>query len=407
MEGVMMKNKSEYAVAVRKPDNEIVVEKKKLKDPAGKNAFFRLPIVRGIVAFVESLTLGMSSLTYSAGFFEEEEAEEESRFDKALGKIFKEKAEDVLMGLIVVASILLAVGIFMLLPYFLAGICEKKITNQTILALLEGVIRLVIFVVYLLLISQMEDMKRVFMYHGAEHKTINCVENLLPLTVENVRKQSREHKRCGTSFVLYVLIISIIFFAFIRVEVPWLRIVLRVLLIPVVAGVAYEFIRLAGRSNSKIMTVLSRPGMWMQGLTTREPDDSIIEVAIASVEVVFDCEAFLEENGPKLTKRRGKKKKQVKQETSKKKQEITETSKKDSQVTAAEKEEKIEEKEETVSVVKPVLKAEKRKRMPMVERTYIQDYESPEQDEEEDEILSALDKYFDSKKEDDSEEKED
>lgn len=388
MEGVMMKNQSEYAVAVRKPDNEIVVEKKKLKNPTQKNAFFRLPVIRGIVAFVESLTLGMSSLTYSAGFFEEEE-EEESRFEKALGKIFKDKAEDVVMGLIIIASVILAIGIFMLLPYFVAGFFEKIITNQTVLALVEGVIRLVIFIIYLLAVSQMEDMKRVFMYHGAEHKTINCVENLLPLTVENVKKQSREHKRCGTSFILYVLIISIIFFAFIRVELPWLRVVLRVLLIPVVAGVAYEFIRLAGRSNSKIMTVLSRPGMWMQGLTTREPDDSMIEVAIASVEAVFDWEAFLEENSPKPLKAKAKKRK-----GSQKKQAVQKNEDKN--------EDKNEEKpeEKPSSQIKPVVRAEKKKRMPMVERTYIQDYESPETEDEEDEILSALDKYFDDSKED-------
>ena len=250
LEGVMMKNKDRYAVAVRKPDGEIEVEEGTCKSLRDKYFICDLPIIRGVVTFVESLVLGMKSLTDSSKYFEDEEDDaEEIDEDK------KEKREKVETTFTVILSILLFIG-------------------------------------YVFAISFVKDIKRVFMYHGAEHKTINCVEHMLPLTVENVKKQSREHKRCGTSFIFIVLFISIIFFIFIRVDNMWLKILCRILLVPVIAGVSYEFIRLAGKSENSIVNALSKPGMLIQKLTTKEPDDSMIEVAIASVEAVFDWKEF-------------------------------------------------------------------------------------------------------------------
>lgn len=310
IEGVMMKNGNNYAVAVRKPNNEIAIEKNTLKER--NNKFLSLPIIRGVVAFVDSLSLGMKSLTFSASFYEEEE--EESKFEKKLNEMTKGHADGILNGFTMVLAVLLAVGIFVVAPMLLAGFLAAKIENATVLALLEGVFRLLIFILYIVLIAQMKDIKRLFMYHGAEHKSINCIENGLPLTVQNVKKQSREHKRCGTSFLLTVMVISIIFFIFIRVENTLLRFVVRLLLIPVIAGISYEFIRLAGRSNNKVVDILSRPGMWMQALTTREPDESMIEVAMASVEAVFDWQAFIEKDSKKKSKKNAKDNKNTKKQ---------------------------------------------------------------------------------------------
>ena len=303
IEGVMMKNGNNYAIAVRKPNKEIIVEKKQLSKKKS-NPILKLPIIRGVMAFVESLSLGMQSLTFSSSFYEEEE--EESKLEKKLNEITKGKGERVINTAIVCCSSLIAIGIFVVLPMLLANFLSSKIENSVVLALLEGVFRLLIFLVYIGLISQMEDIKRLFMYHGAEHKSINCIEQGFPLTVENVKNQSKEHKRCGTSFMLTVMFISIIFFMFIRVEHTMLRFVLRLLLIPVIAGISYEFIRFAGRTDAKIMDILSRPGMWLQALTTKEPDDAMIEVAIASVEAIFDWKSFQEREKQRETKRNQK-----------------------------------------------------------------------------------------------------
>ena len=230
------------------------------------------------------MVLGMSTLTYSASFFMDEEEEEKD-----------EKKESVMMGLTIACSVVMAVAIFMILPYFLSQLFRKFTDSTTLITLLEGAVRLVIFFGYILLISRMKDIQRVFMYHGAEHKCINCIEHGMDLTVDNVRKSSRFHKRCGTSFLLIVMLVSILFFMFIRVDSPILRVVLRLLLIPVIAGVSYEFIRLAGRSDNAVVNLLSKPGLWLQGLTTKEPDDEMIEVGIASVEAVFDWKPYVEE----------------------------------------------------------------------------------------------------------------
>lgn len=291
LEGVMMKNKDAYAVAVRRPDGKIEIKKETYTDKSDGSKWKQLPFIRGVFNFVDSLVLGMKCLTYSASFYEEEE-EEETALDKVGAKLFGEKAEDVLMGCTVAFSILLAVGIFMVLPYFLAGILAKYVANDTLLALFEGILRLLIFLLYVVLISLMKDIRRVYQYHGAEHKCINCIEKGRVLNVENVRKSSRQHKRCGTSFLLFVMLVSVILFFFIRVEQPALRLIIRLLLIPVIAGISYEIIRLAGRSDNILVRIISAPGLWLQRLTTKEPDDDMIEVAIASVEAVFDWKAY-------------------------------------------------------------------------------------------------------------------
>lgn len=291
MEGVMMKNQEKYAVAVRKPDQEITIKVSEYKGIIQNKKIRNLPIVRGVLSFIESLYLGMSTLTYSASFFEEEEG------DKALKEKTKkdEKKDAAVMGGTVVFSIVLALAIFFVLPYYLSGIFGRMIESSAILALIEGIIRLVIFIGYIALISLMPDIKRVFMYHGAEHKCINCIEHGMELNVENVRKSSKQHKRCGTSFLLIVMLISIFFFMFIQVDSRVLKLVLRLVLIPVIAGVSYEFIRLAGRYDNWFVNALSQPGLWMQRLTTKEPDDEMIEVGIASVEAVFDWRAWQKE----------------------------------------------------------------------------------------------------------------
>ena len=299
MEGVMMKNQEKYAVAVRKPDHEIEVKVSEYTGIIRNKKIRNMPILRGVFSFIESLVLGMQTLTYSASFFEDEEVdkkkkepmtEEERRRQEQKEK----KQENAMMGGTVVLSIVLAVAVFMMLPYYLSTLFQKVITSQWVIALLEGVIRLVIFIGYVALISLMKDIRRVYMYHGAEHKCINCIEHGMDLTVDNVRKSSRFHKRCGTSFLLIVMLVSILFFMFIRVDSPILRVVLRLLLIPVIAGVSYEFIRLAGSSDHPLVQIFSKPGLALQRLTTKEPDHSMIEVAIASVEGVFDWREYLE-----------------------------------------------------------------------------------------------------------------
>ena len=299
IEGVMMKNRDEYATAVRKPDGTIEVKKDTYISMGEKVKLFSLPFFRGIFSFADSMILGMRALTFSASFFEDDEEDSEpSKFEKLLERVFGEKMEKALMSMVMVFSVIMAICIFMVLPLFLANIFHYFIKSQTIMAVLEGVIRIGIFIAYIKLVSRMEDIRRTFMYHGAEHKCINCLEHGLELNVENVRNSSKEHKRCGTSFLLIVMIISILFFMVIQVKTLPLRILSRIILIPVIAGVSYECLRIAGRSDSKLVDILSRPGMWMQGLTTSEPDDSMIEVGIASVEAVFDWREFLKKNFP-------------------------------------------------------------------------------------------------------------
>ena len=302
MEGVMMKNREAYAVAVRKPDQTIETKVSDYNGTIKNKKIRKLPIIRGVINFVESLYLGMSTLMFSASFFEDEEEEAAKKNRESMTKEERKaleekekKQEKALMGGTVAFSIILALAIFFALPYFLSGFFRKVIDSETLIALLEGVIRLVIFVAYIAIISLTPDIKRTFMYHGAEHKCINCIEHGLELNVENVRASSKQHKRCGTSFLLIVMLISIVFFMFIRVDSGVLRLLLRLLLIPVIAGVSYEFIRLAGRYDNWFVNLLSQPGFWMQRLTTKEPSDDMIEVGIAAVNAVFDWKKWQEE----------------------------------------------------------------------------------------------------------------
>ena len=294
LEGVMMKNKDKYAVAVRKPDGVIDVEVDVYQGIMEGSVLKKVPFVRGIFNFLDSMVLGMRSLNHSVSFYEDGEAQETAA-DKVMGKLFREKAENVMLGMVTVFSIVLAVAIFMVLPYFISSLFEEYIRNTSVMAILEGVIRILIFVGYIVAITMMKDIRRLYQYHGAEHKCINCMEKGRPLTVHNVMRSSRLHKRCGTSFLFFVVFVSIIVFFFIRVEQPVLRVLLRIALIPVIAGISYEIIRLAGRSNNIFVRILSAPGMWLQKLTTKEPDREMAEVAIASVEAVFDWKAYLKE----------------------------------------------------------------------------------------------------------------
>lgn len=297
MEGIMMRNGSEYSVAVRKENGEIEVKKETYKGVGSKCKLFRLPFIRGIFSFVDSLVLGMKSLNYSASLFMEDgEEEEPGRFEKWLQKKFGDKAEKVIMDLTMVISIILAMGIFMVFPTWVSTLMKPLLGNGIWMALFEGVLRIAIFIAYVGLISLMPDIKRTYMYHGAEHKCINCIEHGMPLTVENVMKSSKEHKRCGTSFLLIVMVISILFFLVIRPETLWLRLVSRILLIPVIAGVSFEFLRLAGNSDNPVVNLLSKPGLMLQGLTTKEPDEKMAEVAICAVEAIFDWKAYEEAN---------------------------------------------------------------------------------------------------------------
>ena len=354
IEGVMMKHEKEYSVAVRKPDGGIEVTKKATSSIRDKYKIASLPIIRGMVIFAESLLTGMKTLNYSASFFgwirgiEQQVSEEEEKEAKEKN----EKKESLVMGLVMLLAIVLAVGIFVIVPFLISEALKRPVPSPQLRGLIEGVIRVALFVAYVKLISCMEDIKRVFMYHGAEHKSINCVENGKELTVENVRMQTTVHKRCGTSFLLIVMFVSILFFMFIVVGNVWLRMVLRILLIPVIAGLSYEFIRYAGEHDNKVINVLSKPGLMLQSLTTKEPDDSMIEVAIAAVEAVFDWKAFLEE-------------------------------------------EKTENEEEPVEEVEEKVEDE-------IEILSIDD----EDDGEEDEILNALDRYFEAPEPSDEEKKE-
>lgn len=298
IEGIMMKNKDDYATAVRKPNGEIEVAKDTYVSLTEKVKFFSLPFVRGVFSFADSMILGMKTLTWSASFFEDDEDVQPTKVELWLDKVFGEKLEGLLMSVVMVISVVMAIGIFMVLPLIIANIFRHFITSETVMAIIEGFIRIAIFITYIKIVSRMEDIRRTFMYHGAEHKCINCLEHGMELTVENVRKSSKQHKRCGTSFLLIVMVISILFFMVVRVNTLWLRIISRIVLVPVIAGVSYEFLRLAGRSDSKLVDILSRPGMWMQNLTTKEPDDTMIEVAIAAVESVFDWKKYLAENFP-------------------------------------------------------------------------------------------------------------
>ncbi len=294
LEGVMMKNKEKYAVAVRKPDGEIEVEVETYQGLAHGSRIKEFPFIRGIFNFLDSLILGTKALNYSASFYEEEDGKE-TKFDKAMDKMSGGNGEKLLSGIVTVISVVLAVGIFIVLPYFISSLFENFIRNRSLMAIIEGVIRIALFLLYVWGISAMKDIRRLYQYHGAEHKCINCIEKGRPLTVHNVMRSSRLHKRCGTSFIFFVMLVSIVLFFFIQVDNVAEKVILRILLMPVVAGISYEIIRLAGRTDNIFIKILSAPGMWIQRMTTKEPDESMAEVAIASVEAVFDWKKYLQD----------------------------------------------------------------------------------------------------------------
>lgn len=296
LEGVMMKNKESYALAVRKPDGEIDIEVNEYHGIMHGSILTKIPFIRGVFNFADSLILGTRAINHSTQFYEEEDAKD-TALDRVLNSLFGNVGgEKFLTGITMIFSFAIAIALFVLLPYHLSTVIADKIINESLLALVEGIIRLVIFLIYIIAITLMKDIRRLYMYHGAEHKCINCIEHGMELNVKNVKKASRLHRRCGTSFLLFVMIISIILFMFIKVESPVLRIVIRLLLIPVIAGISYEVIRLAGRSDNILILILSGSGLLLQRLTTKEPDDTMIEVGIKSVEAVFDWKAFLVEN---------------------------------------------------------------------------------------------------------------
>ena len=292
IEGVMMKSGNEYAVAVRKPDGEIEVKKEKCKGNEDRAKFFRLPFIRGVVNFIDSLTLGMSTLSYSSSFYEEEDEKSKAKTPEQ-----KKKSDTAFNVLTIIIAIIMAVGIFMVGPYCISHfVLNRFIGSRMLLTLIEGLMRLLFFILYVVLISLMKDIKRVYMYHGAEHKCINCIEHGLPLTLENVKASSKEHKRCGTSFLLIVMCISVFVMMLVRFDSRLYQFGARLVLIPVIAGISYEILRLLGRFDNGFVNFLSKPGLLLQGLTTKEPDDDMIEVGIASVEAVFDWKKYQEEN---------------------------------------------------------------------------------------------------------------
>lgn len=306
IEGIMMRNKENYSISVRKPDGEIITKTEPVKGYIKPGTWKALPFIRGIFAFIDSLVTGMQCLMYSAEFFMEEDETEKkakSEREKVLSEYEikklrerEEKKESAAMTGVLIVSVVLAIGIFMILPYFISSFLGRWVTSKWALSAIEAVIRVLFFLIYIVAISCMKDIERTFMYHGAEHKCINCLETGHELTVENVLASSRLHKRCGTSFLFYVIVVSIIFIMFIQVDSHLLRIVIRLALIPLIAGTAYEIIRLAGCTDNRFINLLSKPGMALQKMTTREPDGSMAEVGIASVEAVFDWREFLAEN---------------------------------------------------------------------------------------------------------------
>ncbi len=290
IEGVMMRGPKEIATAVRKSDGTIVIDKKPVNSFVVKHKLNKIPILRGVISFVESLLTGMKCLMFSADQMDIDEDDENykpSKFEAWLDRKFGNKVKDIAIYFAVFVAIIFSIGLFMLLPNALATVIGIFIKKPIILNLAEGLIRMLIFLGYMLLVSRMKDIQRVFEYHGAEHKTIATYESGAELTVENAREHSRLHPRCGTSFLLIVMVVSIITFSFLKWGVMWQNMLMRIALMPVVAGVSYEIIKIAGRSRNRVVRVLTLPGLWLQKITTREPDDSQLEVAIASIKAVI------------------------------------------------------------------------------------------------------------------------
>jgi len=287
IEGVMMKGPDEIAMAVRKSDGEIVVK----KEPVGKmekSAFYKIPILRGIIAFIGSMIIGVRAITYSAEVFEDIDSDEEkSKFEKWLEEKFGDKSDDIITYLSVAFALTMSIVIFMFIPTFLINFLKNIFTNQVVLSGFEGILKILMFIGYIILISRIKEIKRVFQYHGAEHKVIYCYESGKPLTVENARGFTTLHPRCGTSFLLIVMVLSISVFSFLGWDNPIQRVAMKLILLPLIAGVSYELIKLAGKSKSKIVCAISYPGLMLQKLTTNEPDDKQLEVAIVALKNIL------------------------------------------------------------------------------------------------------------------------
>ncbi|MBR6259027.1 MAG: DUF1385 domain-containing protein [Oscillospiraceae bacterium] len=288
IEGVMMRGPQKQAIAVRRPDGEIELKVTELQLIKDKYPILGIPIVRGVANFISSMVNGVRAITYSASFLPEEEQEEPSKFDIWIEKkLGSEKAEKVITGFAVFLGIVLAVALFFMLPTVITGFAGRAVESRALLNIIEGAVRIAIFLGYMILVSRMKDIKRIWQYHGAEHKTIFCYENRLPLTPENAAKQSRFHPRCGTSFLFLVMIISIIVFSVVSWSNVLIRLLLRLVLLPVVVGISYELIKLAGRYDNIVTRIISAPGKALQRITTAEPDESMLEVAIASMKAVI------------------------------------------------------------------------------------------------------------------------
>lgn len=286
IEGVMMQSKKKRAIAVRKSDGEIVVDSKKIKSWINDKGIDKIPFIRGSFILIETMIEGVKSTNFSSEFFLEEE--EEDKFDIFIKKIFKDKSNNVLIGFSLVLAFILSIGLFILIPTAIGGIFSKIVTNNIALNLIEGLVRILILFIYIILISKNRDIERVFQYHGAEHKSIYCYENDLELTVENARKFGRLHPRCGTNFLFIVMITSIILFAFFGWPTPILRIVMRLICVPIVAGISYEIIRFLGKYNNRLTKIIAYPGLMLQKFTTKEPDDSQLEVALEALKAALE-----------------------------------------------------------------------------------------------------------------------
>ncbi|MGL4911995.1 MAG: DUF1385 domain-containing protein [Romboutsia sp.] len=286
IEGVMMQSKNKRAVAVRKSDGEIVIRKNKIKSWINEKNINKIPFLRGSFVLIETMIEGIKSLNFSSEFFLDEA--EEDAFDRFIKKIFKDKANDAMIAISMILAFVLSVGLFILVPTAVGGIFSKVVNNDFLLNLIEGAVRICILFGYIVLISKSKDIERVFQYHGAEHKSIHCYESGKELTVENAKKFTRLHPRCGTNFLFIVMFTSIILFSFFGWPNPILRIVMRIICIPIVAGISYEIIRFLGKYNNILTKVVAYPGMMLQKFTTKEPDDEQLEVAIAALKAVID-----------------------------------------------------------------------------------------------------------------------
>ncbi len=286
IEGVMMQSQNYRAIAVRKSDGKIEVKRERIKSWIKDKKIDKIPFLRGAFILIDTMISGMNSLNFSSSFFLDEE--EEDAIDKFLKKIFKDKANEAIIAVSLIISLLLSIGIFVLIPTFTGGLFAKVIKNHVVLNLIEGAIRIAILISYMALVSLNSDIKRVFQYHGAEHKSIYCYENDLELTVENARKFGRLHPRCGTNFLFIVMFVSIILFSFFGWPNPLLRIAIRIICIPIVAGIAYEIIKFLGKYNNILSKIVAYPGMMMQKITTKEPDDEQLEVALAALKAALN-----------------------------------------------------------------------------------------------------------------------